>query len=302
MEIKIVITKQNKEKVLKLIDQLVECEAEGKIGESSYTTTFEPATEISLSSSFLKELPEVESIKFAEPEIKESMFGAWGMFNSYVPGKAALRVLVSLINKNGGKPVRFSDLIDECITYFSRSGLCKFKGFPKKTRESARGRLATHLLLPYHEMGLMRVHGDKKDQHIMITKEGLAFAKLQNPLLDGGNTKKFLSEEESEWVINYLQKIDGLGYKEFSILRGLTRFLADSEKQFEDIVNWFKNNPSFVNWLIAGSRYKDDSDAFSRQLQNVARTFASGKVSLLRELGVLSASRATYQVLRSFEA
>jgi hypothetical protein len=29
MEIKIVITKQNKEKILKLIDQLVECEAEG---------------------------------------------------------------------------------------------------------------------------------------------------------------------------------------------------------------------------------------------------------------------------------
>lgn len=300
MEIKIVITKQNKEKVLKLIDQLVECEAEGIAGESRDRTVFEPA-EVSISPNFLRELPEVESIKVAEPEIEESMFGTWGMFNSYVPGKAALRVLTNLINKNGGKPVRFSDLVDECITYFSRSGLCKYRGFPKKTSESARGRLATHLILPYHEMGLMRVHGDKKDPHVMITHEGLAFAKLQNPLLDGGDKTKFLSEEESEWLISHLKRIDKLGYKEFSILEGLTHFLASADKRFEDIVNWFKSNQKFVDWLRTGSRYKDDPKAFSRQLHNVARTFTTGKIALLRELRVVTASRAEYRVLRSLE-
>lgn len=300
MQIRIVITKHNKEQILKLIDQLVEWEAKGIAAESTGRMVFKPA-EVSTSPNFLRELPRVESIKVAEPEIKESIFGTWGMFNSYVPGKAALRVLMNLINENGGKPVRFSDLVDECITYFSRSGLCKYRGFPKKTSESARGRLATHLILPYHEMGLMRIYGNKKDPHVMITKEGLAFAKLQNPLLDGGDKTKLLSEEESEWLISHLKRIDKLGYKEFSILDGLTHFLASADKRFEDIVNWFKSSQKFVDWLRTGSRYKDDPKSFSRQLNNVARTFATGKIALLRELGVLTASRAKYQVLRSLE-
>jgi len=300
MEIRIVITKKNKEKVLKLIDQLVECEAEGIATESTDRTIFEPA-EVSISSNFLRELPEVESIKVTEPKVEESRFGTWGMFNSYVPGKAALRVLTNLINKNGGRPVRFSDLVDECVIHFSRSGLCKYRGFPKKTSESARGRLATHLILPYHEMGLMRVYGEKKDLHVMITEEGLAFTKLPNPLLDEGDKTKFLSEEESKWLISHLRRIDKLGYKEFSILEDLTRFLASAEKRFEDIANWFKRNENFVDWLRTGSRYQHDSAAFSRQLDNVARTFASGKIALLRELGLISTSRATYHVVRGLK-
>lgn len=300
MEIRIVITKRNKEKVLKLIDQLVEWEAKGITAESTDRMVFEPA-EVSTSPNFLRELPEVESIKVTEAEIQESIFGTWGMFNSYVPGKAALRVLTNLINENGGKPLRFSDLVDECITHFSRSGLCKYRGFPKRTSESARGRLATHLILPYHEMGLMRIYGNKKDPHVMITKEGLAFAKLQNPLLDGGDKTMFLSEEESEWLISHLKRIDKLGYKEFSILKGLAHFLASADKRFADIMNWFKSNQKFVDWLRTGSRYKDDPKAFSQQLHNVARTFATGKIALLRELRVLTASRAKYHVLRSLE-
>ena len=298
MEIKIVITKKNKEKILKLIDQLVEYEAEGMIMEPSTKTTLKPL-EAYQSENFLKELSTFENIKLAEPEIKQRNFGAWGMFNSYAPGKAALRVLMNMLNENAGNPIKFSRLIDECMTYFSRSGLYKYRGFPKRISESARGRLATHLILPYHDMGLMKVYGGIKDGHIMFTKKGLAFAKLHNPLLDEKGKTKPLSEEEGEWLISYLKEIDGFGYKEFSLLKGLTEFLAGSERQFEDIVDWFKSKKDFVEWLRQGSRYKDDPKAFSRQLNNVARTFASGKVALLRELGVVSSARATYKVLQN---
>jgi hypothetical protein len=300
MEIKIVITKKNKEKVLKLIDQLVECEAEGMIMEPSTKTNLK-APEAYQPENFLKELSTFENIKFAEPEINQKKFGAWGMFNSYAPGKAALRVLMNMLDKNAGNPIKFAHLIDECMTYFSRSGLYKYRGFPKSISESARGRLATHLILPYHDMGLMRVHGGMKNGHVVFTEKGLAFAKLQNPLLDEKGKTKPLSEEESQWLISYLQEIDGLGYKEFSLFKGLTEFLAGSERQFEDIVDWFKNKKDFVEWLREGSRYEDDPKAFSRQLDNVATTYASGKIALLRELGILSTSRATYKVLSGLE-
>jgi len=300
MEIKIVITKKNKEKILKLIDQLVEYEAEGMIVEPPTKTDLE-SLEVYQSENLLKELSTFENIKFAQPEIKQKKFGAWGMFNSFAPGKAALRVLMNLLNENAGNPIQFSRLIDECMIYFSKSGLHKYRGFPKRMSESARGRLATHLILPYHDMGLMKVYGGIKDGHIMFTEKGLAFAKLQNPLLDEKGKTKPLSEDESEWLISYLREIDGLGYKEFSMLKGLTEFLASSKRHFEDIADWFKNKKDFVEWLRDGSRYEDDPKAFSRQLSNVARTFTSGKIALLRELGVLSTSRATYQVLRSLE-
>lgn len=301
MEIKIVITKRNKEKILKLIDQLVEYEAEGMITEPS-TKINSKSLEAYQSENFLRELSTFENVRLAEPDIKQRKFGAWGMFNSYAPGKAALRVLMNLLNKNAGNPVKFSHLIDECMIYFSRSGLYKYRGFPKKTSESARGRLAAHLILPYHDMGLIKIYGGIKDGHVMFTEEGLAFAKLQNPMLDAKGKKKPLSEEESQWLISHLKEIDGLGYKEFSVLKGLTEFLARSERQFEDIVDWFKNKNDFVEWLREGSRHKDDPKAFTRQLDNVARTFVSGKVALLRELGVVSSARATYEVVQNLES
>ena len=106
MEIKIVITKKNKERILKLIDQLVEYEAEGMIMEPSIKTNLK-SPEPYQPENFLKELSTFENIKFAEPEIKQKKFGAWGMFNSYAPGKAAQRnpelvkKIVSLVDHIG---------------------------------------------------------------------------------------------------------------------------------------------------------------------------------------------------------
>ena len=300
MEIKIVITKRNKEKILKLIDQLVDYEAEGIMEEPLTKIELRPLEQTS-SGMLFKDITAVKDIKMAKPEVKQRMFGAWGMFNSFVPGKAALRILIGLLDQNAGNPVRFSYLIDECMTYFSRSGLYKYRGFPKKISESSRGRLAIHLILPYCDMGLARIYGNTKSGHITITKDGFTFAKLKNPLLDEKGKTRSLSRQEIEWLISYLKEIDRFGYKEFSLLKDLTNFLAVSERQFRDIVNWFKSKKDFVEWLRESSRYKENSEAFSRQLENVATTYASGKVALLRELEILSPSRATYKVLTSLK-
>jgi len=300
MEIKIVITKENKEQILKLIDQLIDAEAEGVKAQSPSRVVFGfPEASRNVET---EKWPHIDMVEIAEPEIREARFGAWGMFNSFVPGKAALRVLITLVDRNDEKSVRLSSLIDACMTYFSRSKLYEYRGFPKKISESSRARLATHLIRPYYEMGLMRKCDDGKDPSIMITKEGLDFARMQNPLLDRNDRTTYLSEEEGKWMINHLKTLDEMGYKEFSLLRELTYFLSAKERNFEDIVKWFKENRAFVDWLRNGSRYENDPKAFSRQLENVARTFASGKIALLRELGVVSNERATYQVLKGLEA
>lgn len=301
MELKIVITKQNKEEVLRLIDQLVELEEKAIAAELARKGSPSKRS-VFAEESLIGRVPRVEHIEFAQPKITEAKFGAWGMFNSFVPGKAALRVLANLVDNKKGKLVKFSNLLDACMTHFSRSGLYKYRGFPKKTSESARSRLAMHLIMPYSDMGMIRVYDDEKDPGMMITKEGLDFSKLQNPLLDMDGKAKHLSKEESTWLISHLKRIDELGYKEFSLLRNLTRFLANRDRRFEDITNWFKNDQAFVDWLRTGSRYRDDPRAFSQQLDNVARTFTSGKIALLRELGIVSDSRATYRILRDLEA
>lgn len=300
MEIKVLITKQNKEKVLKLIDELVECEAEATAVASNQKEILS-SIEPSQSASLIKEIPKGEGINVAEVEVQQKKFGSWGMFNSYVPGKAALRVLLHLMDKNDGKPVKYSDLVDECVVEFWKAGL-RYRGFPKKTSESAKGRLAMHIIWPFYEMGLIRVFKEEGNQTVAITRDGLEFAHLPNPLLDQGAKEKGLSSEEREWLLAHLKKIDEKGYKELTVFEDLVAFLSKRDRSFGDIVNYLQANKEFESWTRQGSRYKDNPKAFARQLHNISTTFASGKIALLRELGVLSTSRATYQVLRNLEA
>lgn len=298
MEIRIVITRQNKERVLELIDALVECESEAladssKIEVLSIDQSSRPAE-------LLKETPQTQNISLADPEIEEEKFGAWGMFNSYLPGKASLRVLINMMSKNSGNAVKFWNLIDECASEFWRLKL-RYRGFPKKTSDSARSRLAMHLVWPYGEMGLMRIFGEKKDPLVAITKHGQEFAALRNPLIDEGKGRP-LSPEEQKWMLSHLKRIDELGYKDFTVLKEVAEFLKQGNKDFKDIVNYFRTGKEFEPWVLQGSRHRDSPKAFARQLQNVSRTFASGKIALLRELGIVSDSRAKYKVIGTMEA
>jgi hypothetical protein len=150
-------------------------------------------------------------------------------------------------------------------------------------------------------MGLIRIFGEKKDPLVAMTKDGEEFANLHNPVLDDGKGRP-LSIEEQKWLLSYLKRIDGLGYREFAVLKGMVDFLEQGKKGFADIAGHFKTNKDFETWLMDGSRHKDSPKAFAQQLDNVARTFASGKIALLRELGIVSDSRAKYKVIGTMEA
>lgn len=288
------ITKRNKERILKLIDELVECEAEATAVVSS---SMEILSSIESSQSLnFTEMSEFEGISLAKANVKESKVGSWGMFNSYVPGKASLRVLLHLLKKDDGKPIRYWDFVDECVAEFWKVGL-RYRGFPKKTTKSAKGRLAMHLIWPFYEMGLLSVSGEKSNPLVAITKEGLEFTTLSNPLLDRREKEKPLSAEEQKWLLSHLEKIDKDGYKELTVFEDLVTFLSEGERGFKDIVSYFEENKEFKSWVLEGSRHKDSPKAFARQMRNMSRTFASGKIALLRELGIVSSARATYRVI-----
>jgi len=299
MEIKILITKQNKERVLKLIDALVEVEAEA-ITSPLQKDIFSSA-DLPQSKSFINEASDPEDMNFGEANIEKKEFGSWGMFNSYVPGKAALRVLLQLMKKNEGKAVKYWDFVDECIVQFWRAGL-RARGFPKKTSESAKNRLAMQLIWPYYEMGLLSISGGKSDPMISITREGFEFANLPNPSLERGEKDKPLSSEERKWLLTHLERIDAKGYKELTVFEDLVAFLSAKDRCFEDIVNHVKANKEFESLVLSGSRHKNSPKAFARQMENIATSFASGKIALLRELGIVSPSRATYKIIGHLEA
>ena len=297
MEIKIIITKQNKDEILKLIDQLVESESKAILAKTSDELNirqFQNSDKLTLK----KQIPPKASMIFADPIFEDCPFGTWGMFNSFVPGKVALRILIGLLKENNELPVRFSDLIDKCLEHFLRLNLGKYRGFPKKTSESARGRFANHLVTPFQSMGLIRFFGEGKERTLKITKSGFDFAKLENGLLDKVGKKKYLTREESDWLINYLIKIDNEGFKEFSILKNLTDFVSKKTRNFKELKNWLKEDKEFVNWLRKGSRYENNPKAFLTQLDNVSRTMLTGKIALLRDMEILNDKRGEYTVLR----
>jgi len=298
VEIRVVITKQNKERVLKLIDELVECESDA-LSSSPLKTEVISTNQSPLQIDLIKESHDSQNVSSADPKIEKREFGSWGMFNSYVPGKAALRVLINMTHKNGGEAVKFWSLIDECASEFWRLRL-RYRGFPKRTSDSAKNRLAMHLVWPYAEMGLMRIFGEKKDPLVASTKDGQEFANLHNPLIDEGKGRP-LSPEEQKWLLLHLKKIDEIGYKDFSILKEVAEFLKQGNRGFQDIVNYFQTSKEFEPWVLQGSRHKDSPKAFAQQLSNVSRTFASGKIALLRELGIVSDSRAKYKVIGTME-
>lgn len=299
MEIRIVITKENKERVLKLIDELVECESEA-LSSGPLKTEVISTNQSPLQIDLIKESHDSRNVSLADPEIGKREFGSWGMFNSYVPGKAALRVLINMMHENGGEAVKFWSLIDECASEFWRLRL-RYRGFPKRTSDSAKNRLAMHLIWSYSEMGLIRIFGGEKDPIVAVTRDGQEFASLHNPLIDDGKGKP-LSPEEQRWLISHLKKIDALGHKDFTVLKGVVEFLDQGNRSFDDIVNYFQSNKDFESWVLQGSRYKDSPKDFAQQLQNISRTFTSGKIALLRELGIVSDSRAKYKVIRSLES
>ena len=236
------------------------------------------------------------------------IWGSWLMFNDFFAPKFISRVLAWKMHKEKTDYVYLSDLMEESITLIKKHNLSGLKGFPNLEKDRQGGRLVHHFLRTFVNMGLAKASSDyrKVDEiwkenwnkiKVSLTKQGFEFAQIKNQVFDEGNKEQILSLEEKNWIVNYLKKIDKDGYKEYSILKQIYEFLKSGKNGNKDLWEWFENNKKFRDYIYERSeRAKRDSKIFKQQIHNYARTFASAKISLLRELGVVRDKRSDYTI------
>jgi len=251
---------------------------------------------------------------FADNETK--VWGSWLMFNDFFAPKFLARVLAWKMHHEKKDDVDVLSLIQESVRLIEKHNFYDLKGFPSKIKEEenlqkdpAVSRLVHHFLATATKMGFFEVVSHTsigehvwqykwKDVRLTLTKEGLQFARLNNPVFDEGKRKQVLSSEEKAWLVNYLKKIDRQGYKEYSVIKEVCDFLKEGHNGKNDLWEWFENNQKFQDYIKERSkRARDDPKVFEKQLHNYARTFASTKISLLRELGIVKDERNDYTIV-----
>jgi hypothetical protein len=109
---------------------------------------------------------------------------------------------------------------------------------------------------------------------IGITKPGLTFATMQNPILDGGNSSKSFSQEE---VVFYFQHISNNLPGERDVIVHLMK----------KIIEGFKRPNELTQQVLAYGKMLNKSWPM-----NVANTIRAGLISRLCELGVLEREKA----------
>lgn len=251
-------------------------------------------------------------IKLPSGKIQElNIVGAWGMFNDFFSGKALLRVATNIINEKKVEYIKLEELIEKAKMVIVQNNLSELKGFPNNiaTKPSSISRLVYHFLLVFASMGLFETKQAKESEknmwndaweNILVrpTKEGLEFARLKNKIFDDKDYEnQILSEEEKNWLIKYLQEIDKKGYKEYSFLLDMLNFLKEKKRSKEEIIEWLMKNEKLIKYTKSWSHKKDKPKEFAKQIKNIAATFMAGKISLLRELGVISNKRNDYTVI-----
>jgi hypothetical protein len=261
----------------------------------------------------LTPVPQLEALEPGVPRItsQSQRIGTWGQFNSYFPGKAVARVLANLIATEGRQHIPLDRVITTSVETFTSAGLTKLRGFPKDPREkSSVGRLVWHFVSTFHDMGLFSIRGgiaedgsipwkDKEWSRVEIalTKQGYEFAKLPNAVFDRGGEDQVLTQEERTWLLGHLKQLDEAGFREYGLLSRVWKFLSDGKNGKDDLQAWFKGNAEFVSYIKEWSKKADDEEKFEDQLTNVATMFASSKVALLREFGIVANKRNDYTVL-----
>jgi hypothetical protein len=299
LEIKVVINKSNKEKILALLEQLVE--AEGITGEEhpSQKGLQVLANPSVAKTSFHDQLDACyarEEVPVSAPSIARRPFGAWAMFNSFFPGKATLRVLAHTLAERKAERISFGELIERSSQSFRPRGLAAFRGFPRSKKASSIPRFASHLVLPLGEMGILSIQTNEGAQEVGITESGLQFSLLENDVLDRRLNTEQLSESERPWLIEHLKSIDRQGFKEYSTLSSILHYIGINNPGRPQLVQWLATRPDFRENVKSTSKYAGEQSKFTRQLHNIANTYMSSKVALLRELDILDNTRGVYKV------
>lgn len=153
----------------------------------------------------------------------------WGQINRILPLKIALRNLVMLLTEDNWieleyyreSATQFALDIGEKIQRYEES-INKIRddkistGLPDKENYKSSDRYKFHFLaflrndeLIDGALGVMRFVNLKKEEkkvQIGITKQGLRFAQLNNPVLDNNNYDNSLSKEEIDFLLRHIQK------------------------------------------------------------------------------------------------
>ena len=323
MQLTINITQKNKEKVFRLIETLLEDDNENISEPTQITIGNHIKNTVPVEKNYLKSPPKLQGFKdskviiYQEQENQGENYrinsvGSWGQFNSFFPIKAALRILANYFYEKSLNSVKLNEFVDECLLIFDQKGYTKYRGFPSSDKDTARGRFVWHFLTTAYEMGLIRIsHSnldyeglprtllDWKEVEIDLTTEGMEFALLPNNIFDGISEEQILTKEEGSWLLSFLKKINGEGYGEYNLLKDIYSFLKEGHDGKDDLRKWFTQNNNFVNYIKSWSRKakSGDEQAVEVQINTVATSFASSKVALLRELGVLENKRNRYSVI-----
>ncbi len=303
MELRIKITRKNARKIARLIEELARLEVE----ETILGSPKEEARGFGLTEwfpNYLAPPPRLENLRSGNvllDSVEARHVGTWGQFNSFFPVKAVLRVLAHIMSENNGKAVNLQKLVNVSKEVFEQAGLGRYRGFPSSSKPSAIGRLVWHFIIPAHQMGLIHMEGAEnistkewEKVYVSLTREGLEFARLENPIFDKGSAEQVLSKSEREWILNYLKEIDAKGYKEYSFLR---RIFEELKRGNTNIPVWLQNDEKFNEYVKSWSRKRNDPAKFKKQLEHVATMFAQSKIALLRELGMISCKRNDYSVI-----
>src|SRR3989344_3571628 len=197
-------------------------------------------------------------------------WGSWLMFNDFFAPKFLARVLAWKLSEKKTNVIVLKEFMASIVQIIKDNELTSLKGFPDLEKDRDGNRLVNHFLKTATNMGLFEVKAvsskvkdvwtEKWDNiFVSLTKEGLEFARLRNTV-----------------VYNHL-KAGRNGNK--------------------DLWAWFEKSEPFRDYIkYRSEKARKDPKIFQKQLHNYARSFASAKISLLRELGVVKDKRNDYTI------
>lgn len=282
--------------------------------EDEEKLTYEPSEETGKESMDIlssKDFTDVETISMPSPgqylypniENEEKLGPLWGQINRIFPMKMGLRILANML-RSTGPYVGLQDFQQKATSVARLYGLNLRKedkkqgrsrnsfrstGLPiHKIEAKSKQRYKTHFLAYLRKDGVtegalgrlkfVNLKREPEDNELIgITREGLDFASLENPVLDNNDTGKgTLSETETEFYIKHI----------FHNIPG-------ESQAIRQILNHISNGistPKELNKRLEGD-YADYGWS-----EDVLNTNRSGLISRLHELGLIEKIREGKEV------
>jgi len=249
-------------------------------------------------------VPSPEQYLYPDVENEEKLGPFWGQINRIFPMKIGLRVLANML-KSTGEYTSLVDFQEKAVSIACLHGLGLWRQDKKQGRswnnsrsvglpideneEKGKQRYKTHFLAYMRKDGVMEgglgrlkfvnlKRDAQRNELVGITREGLDFASLENPVLDHSDTgKRTLSEEEREFYIKHVHhNIPGESQAMTRILKYISSGISIGP---EELNNRLKRDYADYGWSEA-----------------VLNTNRSGLVSRLHELGLIEKIRKGKEV------